>query len=539
VRGIDIASTGKLWTCDYDSPYTVRSFNGSTWTGHETAGFFVTVRPDNARIVAVSHEGGTLRASFDGGATWPVNVTYNDGTMSRQSADKKWMEVTNETYMTTGGITFHPTIVNRIIFNQGVGVWIFDGLASNTHSVAWQEESTGIEQLVAQMVRIAPAGSSKPKTLHFAVQDRQVFRHTEVSLDAKLYPAVHGVDYTNSIVAGWGIEYLPSNPQIVAAALGISPFLFGMANSAILNKPCYSTDAGETWTLFPTKPAWYTVDGATHYPYVSGQGLIVPLAAGVFLWMPAWSFWPHITRDWGETWAAIELPGLTPISVLGRDNPGWTGQQQYNVRAACADQVIAGRGYIYNHQSAANGGGMWRTDNAGLSWTKVFSGYIGSVWDVHGKFKCASGKAGHIWKAGGHVGGMTDYTSSASNYVMRSTNGGESWAPLTDLTEVIEIGFGPAPSGGTYPSVGIVGLVNGAYGAYRSDDANQAVPSWKKLADWPNRSLDQVNTVDMDPEEFGRMIVGFQGSGFAYGQISSRGPLIHPLFPNPKIGPRR
>lgn len=51
------------------------------------------------------------------------------------------------------------------------------------------------------------------------------------------------------------------------------------------------------------------------------------------------------------------------------------------------------------------------------------------------------------------------------------------------------------------------------YGIFRSDDEGQ---TWKQIGKFPLNSIDFVKSVSGDMNIYGRVYVGFSGSGFAY-----------------------
>ena len=57
--------------------------------------------------------------------------------------------------------------------------------------------------------------------------------------------------------------------------------------------------------------------------------------------------------------------------------------------------------------------------------------------------------------------------------------------------------------------------MGGKYDIYRSTDEGA---SWESMG-FPNSSLDTVRTIDGDKSVFGRVFVGFSGSGASYGDM--------------------
>jgi hypothetical protein len=82
---------------------------------------------------------------------------------------------------------------------------------------------------------------------------------------------------------------------------------------------------------------------------------------------------------------------------------------------------------------------------------------------------------------------------------------------------VYHFGFGARRLAGNYPTIYIYGKVHGVLGVWRSEDAGF---TWTQISDsHPNGSLDSVQCINGDMNHFGRIYIGFAGSGFAYGKL--------------------
>jgi hypothetical protein len=77
-------------------------------------------------------------------------------------------------------------------------------------------------------------------------------------------------------------------------------------------------------------------------------------------------------------------------------------------------------------------------------------------------------------------------------------------------------GFGLHGPGQSYPAIYIAGYVNHVWGVWRSDD-NAA--TWVNIGTWVLDKFDSIRTVAGDMNIYGRVYVGFDGSGYAYGEI--------------------
>jgi hypothetical protein len=95
------------------------------------------------------------------------------------------------------------------------------------------------------------------------------------------------------------------------------------------------------------------------------------------------------------------------------------------------------------------------------------------------------------------------------------------WTTVANVTEPYCIGFGAAAPGQTYPAIYMVGSVNGVFGIWQSINEAQ---SWNLIGTAPGGSLDTIKTITGDPNVFGKVYVGFAGSGYAV--YSADGPSI-------------
>ncbi len=88
------------------------------------------------------------------------------------------------------------------------------------------------------------------------------------------------------------------------------------------------------------------------------------------------------------------------------------------------------------------------------------------------------------------------------------------------VDRVDDIGFGLAAKESNYPTIFLSGRVNGVFGVWRS--INNA-RTWQRLVDFPRGTLDQVTVVEGDKNVFGRVYLGYKGSGWIYGEPAACG----------------
>lgn len=460
-----VSPDGTYYATDNDSntPNRVWKLTQNTWTqltpprGHQWQS--VTISPQNASHIVLVRDSGHITQSFDAGATWS-DVLWS---MKRHSPDIPWLAWTNETYMSNGNAIFDPHTPNELWFAQGIGVWTTKVLPNDKETV-WASKTKGIEQLVANAV-IAPPGG-KPV---MASWDRALF--TSENPDA--YPTKHGP--SAAFNAGWSVDYASTNPSFLAAIV-----TWGKDESG------YSTDKGKTWTKFTTAP-----------PQARAGAIAVSTPTNI-VWLPSNKSAPYYTKDRGKTWHEIVIPGVTD----SRDGLHWA--QYLNRRIVAADRVTPNTFYLYHTPT-----GLYRSQDGGATWSRVYKGEIVPFSGFNVELKAMPDRAGHLFFTVGHQSG-----DEPAGDFMESTDGGKTWKKIPNVREVYTFDFGKPAPGNTAPSIYIVGWVYGEYGIWRSDTKGV---SWARIGKYPLGSLDQIKTLAADKTVYGKVYLGFQGSGYAYG----------------------
>jgi xyloglucan-specific exo-beta-1,4-glucanase len=113
------------------------------------------------------------------------------------------------------------------------------------------------------------------------------------------------------------------------------------------------------------------------------------------------------------------------------------------------------------------------------------------------KFKAVPGAAGDIWLTG-------------DTGLFRSTNSGATFTKLANVTSSLNVGFGKAAPGKTYPAVYTVATVDGTSGVYRSDDAGGR---WLRINDDQHQYGNMGAALTGDPRVYGRVYLGTNGRG--------------------------
>ena len=463
--GIDYAvgNGNSLWS--YKNDGWSELLSDTSGNGIET----VAINPLNPSEIVVQTPGGNLNISYNAGQTWSG---YNS-TNRFNASDIPWLAGSGS-YMTMGGAAFDPLVPNKLWVSDGVGVWNTSLPTTNFQRntpVIWNDQSAGIEQLVAIQIISPPGG--RPL---LASWDRPVFYVD----DPERFSSSYGPDNQNAIVMGWALDYASTDPT----------FIVGLFNWWNVEKSAYSRDGGRTWAPFASYP-----------PIIAAGKIGGSIAASTpsnFIWAPSNNSSPYYTNDGGVTWKPISIDGVPTTGETG-----WGFAYYLNRHIVAADRVAAGTFYMYNSSK-----GLYRSSDGGARWTLVHSGEIAPWSGFNAKLQLVPGHAGHLFFTSGPQGGPGDHHPAASPF-MRSIDGGATWTAVPNVLEVRAFGFGKA-------AIFIVGWVNGQYGIWRSDDNAQ---SWVQIGDFPLGSLDNVVAIEGNKDVYGTVYIGFTGSGYAYGSL--------------------
>ena len=466
-----VSPDGSYYASDQSNGALWKYANG-TWTKFSiTEVHAIAIDPFDSSHIVVTNSGGSIQESKDGGVTWSG---WNRGNQLESSDDVAWLE-TGELYMSSGSLAFDPTVQGKLWQAAGTGVWTTQmpsKLYWNT-AVVWDSQSAGIEQLVANEV-LAPAGGNPL----FASWDRAFFESDDLDSYASDYSG-------GTFSAGWSLDYASTDPSFI---VGISDW-WGTENSG------FSTDGGKTWQKFAGLPS---------FALSTVGGSIAASSTTNFIWVATGNQAPAYTLDGGKTWASITLPG---VSDYGNMHSAY----YLNRTTITADRVLPNTFYLFDSKS-----GVYRTTDGGVSWTKMFSGQPAdwSYWNA--KIEAVPGSAGELFFTSGPQNKGPDDLIS----FMHSTDGGATWQSVTGV-QAGTFGFGAPATAGGPATVYIVGEVNGVYGVwYSTDDAK----TWTQIGEHPAGSLDTIKTISGDMDQFGKVYVGFGGSGYAYLEIEGAQP---------------
>ena len=321
------------------------------------------------------------------------------------------------------------------------------------------------------------------------------------------YPSVKGMsDAADSIVLGYAGDWASATPATVVGKANT----FGTST----DESSVSSNGGSTWSKWASVPAnniGGSVAASTTTNWVYAPNNNSPSI--------------YCTTNGGSSWAVGT--GLPTASSL---DPAWGFAYFLERRIVAADRVTANKFYVLNNSTTSANAGIWTVSNCG-TWAHTFTGYITNNTNQNFNAQLYSvpnlgsiSTAGHLFYSDGQAGsgGPTGTVHGMPLYY--STNGGAGWTQVTATggLNVWTFGFGAPAAGQTYPAIYIVATINGVYGVYRciNAGANINTPSswtWTMLSSYPNGSFDNIYTITGDANTYGKVYVGFAGSGAMQG----------------------
>jgi len=438
--------------------------------------------------IFIFDRGGAGYTSTDGGERWST-VSHS---ASVGAGDPPWLKVADQPFFTTADIRFDPVRSNRLWVASGVGVFYAD-VEPGATSVAWVSQARGIEELVANDVIHPPGGAPLFAGWDFGI-------HVKPDLGAYSTTFAPG---ERSLISAQQLDWTPAKPGFVVT--NASDARMGCCwedGNAVMAG--VSNNGGVDWRKFATLPTPAGTKSDDPWRMSFGTIAVSSSDAQNIVWAPAFNRQPFYTLDGGRSWKPIQLEG-----AVG-DTPGSFAAFYYQRKTLAADKSKPATFYLYHSGEAPNVAlaGLWRTQDGGASWQRVHAGEIAPASNMAAKLRSVPGHAGHLFFTSG-------FEHVSDTGLRRSTDGGATWALVPDVTRVDDIGFGKAAPGASYPAIYISGQIGGEYGIWRSIDNAR---SWQRLAEFPVGTLDQVTAIGADPDVFGRVYLGYKGSGWIWGE---------------------
>ena len=476
-----VDQNGTLWLCDDSGWGHLHKYSG-IWSSISSAGsdcHSIAVRPSNARAVYIGTNSGKLVLSTDGGSRWvgPTSVGIS-------ATDIPWLAWSNDSWLSNGDMKFDPSRPNLLYFAEGAGV-LYTHPPKTYAPVTWTSQSAAIEQLVSNWIISPPGGNPI-----VASWDRPAF----TVIDPNRYQSRYGINNVNEIQHGTSCDWASSAPSTIVC----------IADTSAADTSGYSTNGGLTWSTFSALPSEI---GSTHY-----GGSIAASTAANIVWVPSNCGNPYYTTDGGRSWARIV------ISSIPANDCGWHRAYHLDRQIVIADRVNPDTFYMYNDGSVTAGaGGIWKSLNGGATWSQVVSGALDltGASNFNVQMRSVPGKAGDFYFTSGWQSGAQPVNQSFWECIDDGMD--TNCNRVANVKEAFSFGFGKAAPGMTYPTIFIYGWVDNILGIWRSDDH---CVTWTNISDgFPLGSFDQVKVIEGDNNTYGKVYVGFAGSGYVYGML--------------------
>lgn len=371
-------------------------------------------------------------------------------------------------------IEIDPLDSDHAFITTGFGGWETLNLSDASKKkgiVRWNLLSKGIEETVPLELYCPPTGAR----LLSGIGDYGGFTHddiTQVSHDSNAYPHFANTD---GITGAW------HKPGI---AVRVGEVFHGKPQELPIS---WSEDGGHSWKICSSVP----VTNARH------GHIAVATDGSAWIWTPNREL-AYRTTDQGETWTACEGLPRGIRTIADKENP------------ACFYAVDVVDRHLY---VSLDNGATFRTDSL------VFNGRRPRP--NQGQFARQGrgdnrGGQDRVYATPGHEGDLWIPAYDGLYHLqLDNTNHQAAVHKPTAFSQVRTIygfGFGKGLTD-DYPSLYLIGVVNGQYGFFRSDDAAQ---SWTRIND-DQHQYGLVLHIIGDMQEYGRCYVGTHGRGIITG----------------------
>lgn len=243
----------------------------------------------------------TMLLSDEGGRLWCRAPGRDWGPLPRSirpgAKDPPWLRVANQSYFATAQLRFDPVHPGRLWVAAGTGVWVAER-ADRCRPVAWESQSRGIEELVANDVLSLPGHAPL-----FAAWDFGIHRKPDLDRFSTGYGPRERV-----LIAAQQLAASARHPAfVVTNASDTRTFCCSEDGQAVLAG--YSEDGGRSWTRFATLPTPPGTSASDPWRMAFGTIAVAADNPDNIVWMPAHNRAPFYTLDRGESWRKVVLPG--------------------------------------------------------------------------------------------------------------------------------------------------------------------------------------------------------------------------------------
>lgn len=471
----------------------------------------VAVNPANSNDIVVSTRGSWQKDPYYISRQGGAPGSYTQGKITRDNSEAPHSSNDGLYYNSPGhnaaAFTWDPFYPNRIWINDMLDVLstdnIFDPICN------WKIRVVGLEEIVVTGPMAAPP--SGKNLLLTATADVGGAHHRSLT-EPLNQGAVSATALHYSIFSAFnmqGVAFQYTDPNFVVRVGCDGP----AANKIEASRAGYSTDGGDTYTLFPKSPG------------LRGR-VAVSADRRNILWLtqidvndaPGNVYW---SEDLGATWTKSTgaSSGILPSGPQFNLYPG----QNHLV----ADKVNGDYFYIWDRGSfyvSTNGGKSFQKTTATGLTANAGSNPNGSSYATTSNIEATPGKTGDVW-----IAFYDDaYPQYASLYHTSDTGktfskvGGENFKPkwiaaaMSDTTANAHLAL--------YATAQILPINGITYGAFRSDDTGR---TWTTILD---RVPGVVQNITADNK--GRMFLAISGNGIFFGSPVA-GPVQSVEIVNP------
>ena len=491
-----LASDGVMFITYGTSPGPSRMNDGAVWKFNTTNGEWMEITPDkpmpeqrkafgyaavsvdshNPRTLIVSSFGRPESAgrddvfrSTDGGSSWKP-IFGGGGTFDFSLAPY----VARTPIHWLFDIEIDPADPNHAMFTTGYGGYETFDLSDADAGLPtrWRVMSKGIEETVALDLLSPPQGAH----LISSIGDYGGFVHWD--LDA---PAPEGSFFNPVFGNTTSAACAENNPDVIVRV--------GRGTDDNPGRNIgFSVDGGKTWKPTPTMPGPESRLGSIA---VSSDGFI-------WIWAPdPIQGYPRSGRP----------PVPTPVYRTGDRGATWSQCQGIpdNTRVI-ADRVSALKFYAMD----LFGGKIFVSLDGGVRFAEHSLTLPGGPVRTNENRGDSRGGEDRIYAAPGREG---DLWIAAFDGLYHSADVGRSFSRIDGVQELHAFGFGKEAPGKSYPSLYVVGSLNGLRGIFRSDDVGH---TWMRIND-DQHQWGLLLQITGDPKRYGRVYIGTHGRGILYG----------------------
>jgi len=437
----------RLYKFDGTNWTLLKSYDTQQWVNFGMGGLSVSGSGPTTRIaLGVTNSWGNwqgqpiIQISDDAGQTWREIASMTPH--NENEGFSGWID----------DVEIDPSNPDHILHVTGGGIWDTKNASDATPS--WNFDVVGLEETATLALATPPKGAN------YLLLRSSGDIGTHVQTELLKRPTRGPLGWFGS---GYSADMAWSNPAYMVA-IGRpqwnTPNVVG----------AYSTDSGVNWTPF-----------ASNHPDVQANqtetSTIAVTKPGNVIWAPGGAR-PAYTTDNGATWTYTNLPALPAVGI----------DRSYHI---VADRKNPNKVYAFdpggawwNRWSAT--AHLWYSTDGGHTFTdsKGFVDAGAQVADFSNTSIAVNPNAeGDIWVADGYA-------------ILHSTDSGVTWTKLNsaapdwgnnpgwyfpEVYGATSIALGKAPAGATYSSsVYVVGVINGVWGVYRSDNGGN---TWLRIND--------------------------------------------------------